>query len=406
MKHLLLSVLCFVFAAPSFAQHFDAWFCDSTLRIDYQLIGDAHQQHIALDKLNRYPGWAGRRNHLDELAAQGNGQLIVTDTLGQQVLYQTSFSTLFQEWLCESEAQHVARSFEHCMQVPMPKQPVLVKLQLCNNRQQTICQFTHRVDPTDILIHRIGQENLLPHEVLQQAAHPDKAIHIAILAEGYTPEEMPVFYEDARVATQSIFAHEPFCSLQDRFTVVAVAAPSAQSGVSVPKRGEWKQTAFGSHFSTFYSDRYLTSLNLKAIHDALAGIRYEHIIVLANTSEYGGGGIYNNYNLTAAHHPKFRPVVVHEFGHSFAALADEYQYGTPEGEEGQYPLDVEPWESNITTRVDSIKATRVGKIEGAGYKTKGVFRYQENCRMRTNEHPDFCPVCEEQIRHIIQFYTE
>lgn len=405
MKNTILSAFFFIIPCLLSAQRFETYFCDSTLRIDYQLTGDVSAKQISLDKLNRYPGWAGRRSHLGELPVKGNGQLTMTDTLGT-VIYQTSFNTLFQEWLCEPEAQHTARSFEHCVQVPMPKQPVCVKLQLIDNRQQPICQYSHRVDPEDILIHRIGERDLQPYKVLHAAADPAKALHIAFLAEGYTAAEMATFYEDARIATEAIFAHEPFKGLQDRFTIIAVGAPSAESGVSVPKRNEWRNTVCGAHFSTFYSDRYLTSLNMKAIHDALAGIPYEHIIVLANTAEYGGGGIYNIYNLTAAHHPQFRPVVVHEFGHSFAALADEYQYGTPDGEDGQYPLDVEPWEVNITTKVDAEKAARIGNYEGAGYKVKGVFRYQENCRMRTNSHPDFCPICEEEIRRIILFYTE
>lgn len=405
MKYILCTFIALL-SWSSNAQTFDKVFADSTLRIDYTLSGDAHVQQIHLDKLNRYPGWAGRRNHLDALPTLGNGQLVMTDTLGQKVLYQTSFSTLFQEWLCEPEAQAVSRSFEHCVQVPMPKEPVQVHIQLCDNRHKTICQLTHRVDPKDILIHRIGERDLHPHRILHQAADPNKAINIAFVAEGYTAEEMETFYKDAQIAVDALFEHEPFKGLKDRFTMVAVASPSHDSGVSIPKLGQWRNTIFGSHFSTFYSDRYLTSLNVKSIHDALAGIPYEHIIVLVNTEEYGGGGIYNNYNLTATHHPKYRPVVVHEFGHSFAGLADEYPYGTPEGEDGQYPLDVEPWEKNITTKVDPVKAKEIGNYEGAGYKHKGVFRYQEDCRMRTNEHPVFCPICQKAIKDIILFYTE
>ncbi len=405
MKQLIL-LFTTLLAVQLHAQTFEECFTDSTLRIDYILSGNAEQQQVHLNKLNRYPGWAGRRNHLSELPVLGNGQLIMTDSIGEKTLYQTSFSTLFQEWLCEEEARRVSRSFEHCVQVPFPKEKVLVKLQLCDNRHRPICQLTHMIDPKDILIHRIGERNLHPVRTLMQAADGAKAIHIAFLAEGYLASEMETFYKDAQVAVDALFEHEPFKSYQDRFSIVAVGAPSKESGVSIPKKNDWRQTAFGSHFSTFYSDRYLTSLNINDIHNALAGIPYEHIIILANTEEYGGGGIYNNYNLTAAHHPKYRPVVVHEFGHSFAGLADEYQYGTPEDEVGQYPLDVEPWEENITTKVDIVKAVKIGKFEGAGYKRKGVFRYQEDCRMRTNEHPVFCPVCQDALRHIILFYTE
>ena len=104
-----------------------------------------------------------------------------------------------------------------------------------------------------------------------------------------------------------------------------------------------------SHFDTFYSECYLTTLNLKDLHDQLAGIPYEHIIVLVNTPHYGGGGILNSYNLSMAHHRLTRPVVVHEFGHSFAGLADEYGYANEQIP--MYPHDVEPWEPNLTTLV-------------------------------------------------------
>jgi hypothetical protein len=296
----------------------------------------------------------------------------------------------------------------------------------------------HVVRPDDILIHRKGTDHVTPHKYLLQSGDTDKCIDIAILAEGYTAQEMETFYKDAVIACESLLSHEPFHSMKNRFNIVAVvcltfysdhhsidASPSEDSGVSVPRLDEWKRTAFSSHFSTFYSDRYLTTSRVKSIHDALAGIPYEHIIILANTEEYGGGGIYNSYTLTAAHHPMFRPVVVHEFGHSFGGLADEYFYDNDVMTD-TYPLDVEPWEQNISTRINFaskwedmlVKGTPiptpvsesekypVGVYEGAGYSAKGIYRPADNCRMRTNQHPTFCPVCQRAIQRIIDFYTE
>lgn len=236
---------------------------------------------------------------------------------------------------------------------------------------------------------------------------------------------MDTFYQDAEIACESLFSHEPFKSMQKRFNIVAVASPSQDSGVSVPRLGMWKNTAFSSHFSTFYSDRYLTTSRLKSVHDALAGIPYEHIIILANTEEYGGGGIYNSYTLTTAHHSDFRPVVVHEFGHSFGGLADEYFYDDDVMTD-TYPLHVEPWEQNVSTRVDfgskwedmlpegtpiptPLEETGkypVGVYEGAAYSSKGIYRASYNCRMRTNEYPEFCPVCQRALQRLISFYTE
>lgn len=124
---------------------------------------------------------------------------------------------------------------------------------------------------------------------------------MAIVAEGYRQDEMTRFYADCDTAVTSILSHEPFASLKSRFNFLAVAAPSAESGVSIPGKGIWKHTAVDSHFDTFYSSRYLTTLHLKQLHNLLAGVPYEHIIILANTDEYGGGGIYNSYTLTTAH---------------------------------------------------------------------------------------------------------
>ena len=425
MKRLLL--LQFVLVAlcmSSHAQEFQAFFEEKSLRIDYLFTGDATRQEISLDKLSSWEGWAGRKHRLGELPLEGNGQVEVSDEATGQVIYRTSFSSLFSEWLSTDEAQTTRKSFEAAFLVPFPKQPVRVKVSLLNSRHQVMSAMTHRVDPKDILIHAMGQR-ITPHKYLVKSGEPDRCVDIAICAEGYTEQEMELFYKDAQVACDALFSHEPFKSMKKRFNVVAVASPSLDSGVSVPRLGQWKQTAFGSHFSTFYSDRYLTTLQVKSIHDALAGIDYEHIIILANTDEYGGGGIYNSYTLTTAHHPMFRPVVVHEFGHSFGGLADEYFYDDDVMTDS-YPLDVEPWEQNITTQVNFDSKWKdmlpkgtpnptpvnqkekhpVGVYEGGGYSSKGIYRPAFNCRMRTNEHPEFCPVCQRALRRLIEFYTE
>lgn len=425
MKRLfLIQFLLVALCMSNHAQEFTAFFEEKSLRMDYLFTGDATTQEISLDKLSSWEGWAGRKHRLGELPLEGNGQVEVSDEATGQIIYRTSFSSLFSEWLSTDEAQTTRRSFEATFLVPYPKQPVKVKVSLLNARHEVMSAMTHRVDPKDILIHAMGQR-ITPHKYLLKSGNPDRCVDVAICAEGYTADEMELFYKDAQVACDALFDHEPFKSMKSRFNVVAVASPSLDSGVSVPRLGEWKQTAFGSHFSTFYSDRYLTTLQVKSIHDALAGIDYEHIIILANTDEYGGGGIYNSYTLTTAHHPMFRPVVVHEFGHSFGGLADEYFYDNDVMTD-TYPLDIEPWEQNITTQVhfdskwkdmlpkgtpnptpvNQKEKYPVGVFEGGGYSAKGIYRPAYNCRMRTNENPEFCPVCQRALRRLIEFYTE
>ena len=208
---------------------------------------------------------------------------------------------------------------------------------------------------------------------------------------------------------EALFTHEPFRQMQDRFNMIAVLSPSTESGTSWPAQGLWKNTALGSHFDTFYSDRYLTTLHLKRLHDVLAGTPYEHIIILVNTEHYGGGGIYNSYNLSYTGGKNFLPVVVHEFGHSFGGLGDEYSYGN---DDPMYFADTEPWEPNLTTKhnfnrkwENLVKEGKAGFIEGGGYLERGVWRGFENCRMRTNEEPEFCLVCQQALKQLIDFYT-
>ena len=425
MKKHILFLLCLIAVASTRAQVFADHFADKTLRVDYIFNGNASGQAICLDGLSALPTWAGRKHHLAELPLQGNGQIVMRNAASGKTIYTTSFSSLFQEWLETDEARNVTKGFENTFLLPSPLQPVEIEITLLDPRRNVRASMKHIVHPNDVLIEQKGNSHITPHKYLLHNDSPEKCIDVAILAEGYTLQEIQTFYEDADIACKSIFDHEPFKSMKKRFNVVAVASPSTDSGVSVPRLNEWKHTAFGSHFSTFYSDRYLTTSRVKAIHDALAGIPYEHIIILANTEEYGGGGIYNSYTLTTAHHPMFRPVVVHEFGHSFGGLADEYFYDNDVMTD-TYPLDIEPWEQNISTQVDFAAKWKdmlsentpvptpaevsenypTGVYEGGGYSAKGIFRPAENCRMRTNEYPAFCPVCQRALRRIIEFYTE
>ncbi|AGB29227.1 IgA Peptidase M64 [Prevotella dentalis DSM 3688] len=410
-KLILCMAMLLLTTVGATAQDFDRYFQDKTLRIDYIFSGDRNTQHLALDELMVEPRWYGKRRRLAEVPVEGNGQITVRDHRTGRVIYRNSFSTLFQEWQQEPEALHTTKAFENVFLVPMPRDTADVTVDLRDNRRQVCARLTHQVVPTDILIRPIGQHGVTPYELLQQAADTANCIHLAYLAEGYRAEEMGAFIADARAAMEALFEHEPFKSSRSRFNIVAVKSPSAESGASNPGKGIWKNTALHSHWYTNYSERYLTTSRLKDMHDLLAGTPYEHILVLVNSDGYGGGGILNSYILSTTRNAWAKPVVVHEFGHSFAGLADEYAYDAEPVD--LYPLDVEPWEKNITTRVDFRdkwenllgKDKAAGFYEGAGYKLKGVYRAYEDCRMRTNETPEFCPACRQALQALIDFYT-
>ena len=409
-----------------------------TLRVNYTFSGNSRESHIYLDDLNVIDGWAGRRVNLKDLCLEGNGQIMLTSEASGDTLYRNAFSTLFQEWQNTEEATRVSRSFENVFLLPMPAGKAVVEVCLTDNHNKVVAHLRHTVDPEDILIRRIGLDP--PRwKYLHQGGSPEECIDVVIVPEGYTADEMDIFYKDAGIAVNSLLSHEPFKTMQEKFNILAVELTSKDGQVSVPKEGLWTETALSSHFSTFYSDRYLTTLRLRQLHDKLAGVPYEHIIILANTDVYGGGGIFNSYTLTTAHHAQFAPVVVHEFGHSFGGLADEYYYD--DQYEQYYNSETEPWEPNLTTLVDfdskwkgmipadveqptpvSVKDPRdsmddkqrkevaklppVGLYEGGGYMSKGVWRGSFDCRMHTNTYPEFCPVCRAALERLIRFCTE
>lgn len=403
---------------------FDRFFADSTLRVDYIMgAGPSSSPVILLDGMSKSPVWAGRRHNLERVPLAGNGTMTLTDAATGDTIYRHSFSTLFQEWLSTDEVGQTPRAFETVLLAPLPKAETVVSVELRDARHQPMARMSHTYSPADVLVAVRGRKK--PQTVTLNAASVgcDRAIDVAILGEGYTAAERDSFVAAARRAATEILSYEPFARYRDRFNIVAVISDSDNSGVSVPRRGEWLDTSFGSHFSTFYSDRYLTTPRVKSVHDALDGVPYEHIIILANTDEYGGGGIYNSYTLTAARHEMMPPVVVHEFGHSFGGLGDEYFY---EGDvmEDTYPTDIEPWEPNITTLVDFDSKWRrllpdgtpvptpaeraaefpTGVFEGGGYSAKGVYRPADRCRMRDNLWPVFCPACQDWLERLINFY--
>ena len=423
------------------AREFEADFENATLRLDYVFCGDIGHQAIYFQQACRTSAWAGRRHNLSEPLLEGNGQIRVLDPETGETLYANSFSTLFQEWQVTEEATRVQKAFENCFQVPFPKRPVDVEVFLVDTHRKVTSRLRHRIDPADILIRKVV-DNGFSSSVVWQGGPLEETIDIVVVSEGYAEAEKAKFYLDASRVAQALFRHEPFASLRDKFTVRAVFAPSQASGVSVPRMGRWLDTPMDSHFDTFYSDRYLTTSAQQKVYDVIGTVPFEHIVVLVNTAIYGGGGIYNSLTIMNSDHPTFNAVMVHEFGHAFGGLADEYAYG--DQVETLYPADTEPWEPNITTLHDfaskwadllpqgtaiptplddldkqdvrriwhtftpaqkEMLNLKLGVYEGAGYQTQGVYRPVQECRMRINECEEFCPVCARAIIRMVEYYT-
>ena len=204
---------------------------DKTLRLDYIFSGTDKTQEIALDEMYSFDGWAGRRVNMDKAPLRGNGQITLIDKASGIVLYCQSFSTLFQEWQTTQEATHVRKSFENVFLLPMPDAKAVVKVELYDFRGGVSATLSHDVDPDDILIRKMNQTPPA-HRYILKNGDPQDCIDVAILAEGYTAQEMDVFYNDAQMAVDALLAHEPFGHYQASFNFVAVGLESEASGVS------------------------------------------------------------------------------------------------------------------------------------------------------------------------------
>jgi len=235
---------------------------------------------------------------------------------------------------------------------------------------------------------------------------------------------MEKFLKDAKRSAEFIFSEEPFMSHRKDFNVRAVKSYGNDSGTDIPGENIWKDTPVNSNFYTFGIERYMTTTDYQAVCDVAANAHYDQVYIIVNTDKYGGGGIYNYYSISAADNMSSRAVVIHEFGHAFGALGDEY-YTSAVAYNDFFPLDVEPWAPNLTTMVnfdskwkDMLKKktpvptpeaeeyeNTVGVYEGGGYVAKGVFRPMIDCRMHSND-AEFCPVCSKAIVEMIERYTK
>lgn len=393
---------------------YDQFFTDACLRIDYEMVGRRDTEFVVLKELMEQGQWAGTKAVSGQPAQLGNYRFSLIDSLSGRLIYSNGFSSLFNEWQQSPAALTTTASFYHVNLAPMPRRTVLFRLEHTNYDKpghSTVAEFY--INPKSKFIRRESAKSL-KYTVVQGGDEVNDRIDIAFLAEGYTADQMEKFRADVKRFWKYMSGVEPYKSHKERFNVYAVESPSAESGTDIPNQGIFRNTAMNFTFSTFDVDRYLTSFDLRSIHDIAAVVPYDHIIIIVNTAEYGGGGFYNFYSACVADHKLSLRVLVHEFGHAFAGLADEYFYAD-EANESMYSLKREPWEPNITTLnnfnekwlVDPQTpiptprtkeyADKVGVFEGGGYQSEGIYSPFQDCIMRSNTPKTFCPVCRRAI---------
>jgi hypothetical protein len=269
--------------------------------------------------------------------------------------------------------------------------------------------------------------------------------------------------------TAALFAHEPFASRRGDFNVRGLCPPSPESGVSRPSTGKHVRTPLGATYDVFGSERYVLTYDNRAWRDVAAWAPYEFVTILVNSETYGGGGLYNLFNTVAVDSAWADYLFVHELGHHFAALADEY-YVSPVAYEPPAAV-VEPWEPNVTAlhdpahlkwaelrspgtpvptpwpkeafeehasavqqRRERIRAENrpeavmdelfreqqafdtallagaehageVGAFQGANYDAEAFYRPEADCVMFTRDEVPFCAVCRRALEAVIDLYA-
>jgi hypothetical protein len=401
---------------------FDTYFEHKSLRIDFALSGNEANQSAALEQLREEPVWSGPVKHLTDPFQYG-GYYINVYAENEKLIYSRGFNTLFEEWRTTEEAKQQTESWTNSVSVPYPKRPVSIELLA---RDRSTNQFAPLlklvIDPKSIFIDRSRLKSLETVDI-QIKGDVARKVDLVFLSEGYTAAEMGQFDADARRFADALFQTAPYDLRQEDFNIRAVRLASEESGADIPGEGIYRHTALNASYYTFGIERYLTTRDMKAIRDAVWDVPCDAIFILVNSEMYGGGGMYNFYATGSAHHERTIRVFVHELGHSFAGLADEY-FQSEVAYSDFYNLSVEPWEPNITTLVDFEKkwkdllsdgtpvptpakhpyTEQVGVFEGGGYLVKGIYRPMDHCTMR--DMAAFCPVCQRAILRMIDFMTD
>ncbi len=403
---------------------FDVFFENKTLRVDYSRVGDKDSSWIILEQLKEEPFWGGSHVKLIDSLNLGDYHYYVYDSATNRLIYSRGYSSLFREWLDTPEARQVKRGFYESVIFPFPKHPVKLVLSERNRKNVFHKVFEYYISPANYFIKK---EKVPGYKVKEMhiGDSTNRALDIVILAEGYTAKEMPKFEADAqRFMGYYFFEVSPFKENKNKINFRMVESISVESGTDIPGKNEWKNTILNTNFYTFNSERYLTTLDIKSVRDVAACAPYDQIFILVNTSKYGGGGIYNYYNLCSSDNLFSDKVFTHEFGHGFGALADEYPYGV-DSAEAIYDMDVELWQPNITNLVnfekkwkdmcDSVPIPtpdsaayydKIGAFEGAGYVFKHIYRPKHDCKMRSNSTNEFCPVCKKSLLRVLEYYIQ
>jgi hypothetical protein len=333
------------------AEPFDRVFTDKTMRLDYFHTGGPGAEIVSLDRIVSDGPWPGSRSRLIDDTNLGKYLFEIIDPRTNGLLYSRGFASIYGEWETTPEAKEIHRTFHESLRFPWPRRPVQVVL-----KKRDVSGLFHEiwstfVDPDSRFVNRADREAAGRVWTLFENGPPGEKVDLVLLGEGYTAAEIEKFHADALRLVDRLFATEPFRSRKADFNVRAIDLPAAVSGVNRPHQGRFRRTPVSAEYNIFDSERYILTLDNRALRDVLSAVPYEFVEILVNEKQYGGGGIFNLQATTSVDTAFADYVFVHEFGHHFAALADEY-YTSPVAYETGASEHPEPWEPNVTAATD------------------------------------------------------
>jgi hypothetical protein len=324
-----------------------------TMRVDYYHTGTASEERFSLDRVVVEPlEWPGNPAAAVDRTNLGRYFFEVADVASGRVLYSRGFASVYGEWETTPEAKQRARTFHESLRFPRPDGPVKITLKKRDAQNAFREVWTTDVDPKDPFVDDAKPPSPGPLLSLEKHGEPADKVDFLILGDGYTAAERGKFEKDARRLVEILFAVSPFKERRGDFNVWGLCPPTEESGISRPSTGVHRRSRVGATYDAFGSERYILTFENRSLRDVASFAPYEFIEVLTNSRTYGGGGIFNLYSTVAADSLWSPYVFVHEFGHHFAGLADEY-YTSDVAYEAAAAERVEPWEPNVTALRDA-----------------------------------------------------